>query len=75
MKVTVLRMCFCVLKLAKRYLEDAQFEAILKSLCEEVKIGIMNVILSGHYAWNLKRDHVLGLGIDVTEELKVCSAV
>lgn len=69
MKVAVLRMCFCVLTLVKRDLDDTEFEDILMSLCEAVNEGIKNVILSRPYA--TKRDDLLGLGINVTEELKV----
>lgn len=74
MKVVGMKICFCVLTLAKRLsLDDAEFEAILRSLCEAVNIGIKNVILSRPYT--LKLDGLLGLGINVTEELRVSSVV
>lgn len=73
-KVVVLRMCFCVLTRVKLYLND-EFEDVLKSLCEAVNMGIKNVILSRPYDYDMKRDDLLGLGINVTEELKVCSVV
>ena len=72
-KVVVLRMCFCVLTQVKLYLIDAKFKDVLISMCEAVNEGIKNVILSRPYA--TKRDDVLGLGINVTEELKVCLVV
>lgn len=75
MKVVGMKMCFCVLTLAKSfYLHDAEFEAILRTLCEEVTIGIKNVILSTRL-YTLKCDGLLGLGINVTEELRVSSVV
>ena len=74
MKVVGLKMCFCLLTLAKRlFLDDIKFETHLKSLCEAVTIGIMNVILSRPYS--VKWDGFLGLGINVREELKVSSVV
>ena len=73
MKVVVLRMCFCVLTQVKLYLIVAEFKDVLISMCEAVNEGIKNVILSRPY--NMKRDDLLGFGINVAEELKVCLVV
>ena len=66
-------MCFCVLTQVKLYLIVAEFKDVLISMCEAVNEGIKNVILSRQY--DMKRDDLLGFGINVAEELKVCLVV
>ena len=65
-KVDILNMCFCVIRLAK--ISSAEIETRLQSLCEEVTTGIHNVILSSDRS--SKRD-ILGLGVNVKKELHV----
>lgn len=70
LKFVILKMCFCLLTLAKRgFLDAAKLQATLTSFCDAVKTGISNVILSVPY--ECKIDGVLGLGIDFATELKV----
>ena len=75
MKVVVLRMCFCVLTQVKLNLNVAEFKDVLISMREAVNEGIKNVILSRPYDIHMKRHDLLGFGINVTEELKVCLVV
>lgn len=66
MKVVVLKMCFCLLTRAKSsFLDDTEFEDILKSLCEAVNTGTMNEKWYGALGF--------GLGLYVRDELQVSS--
>lgn len=74
MKVVALKMCFCLLARAKSlFLDDTEFEDILKSLCEAVNTGITNVILSKSYHEKCYEALGLGLGMYVRDELEVSS--
>ena len=65
-KVAILNMCFCLIRIGK--ISAAEIETTLRQLCEEVKTGIKNMIMSSSSS---RRTDVLGLGVRFKEELLV----
>ena len=66
-KVVIMNMCFCLIRITK--ISEVEIEKKLYLLCEQVKVGIKNLIQS-HTPWSRKVD-VLGHGVDVKVELEV----
>ena len=66
-KVFIMNMCFCLIRITK--IPEYEVENILKSLCEDVKVGINNII-QAHNPLARKKD-VLGHEISVEKELEV----
>ena len=67
-KVVVMNMYFCLIRVAK--LDEPEIETIFRSLCQHVIAGIQNMIQSSHDSFGIMVE-VLGLGINVKEELEV----
>ena len=67
-KVDIMNMCFCLIRITK--ISKVEIEKTLKSLCDQVEIGIQNIILS--YAPSSRTSvHILGHRVEVKKELKV----
>ena len=67
-KIVVMNMYFCLIRIAE--LDEPEIETIFRSLCQRVIAGIQNIIQSSHEFSGI-RVEVLGLGVNVKEELKV----
>ena len=66
-KVDVMNMCFCLIRITK--ISKVEIEMKLQSLCDQVEVGIQNIILSS--SSSKASGHVLGHGVKVKEELEV----
>lgn len=66
-KVFIMNMCFCLIRIAK--IPEEEIEKTFQSLCQQVKIGIKNVIQSLS-PLSVKVD-ALGHEVRVKEELEV----
>ena len=67
-KVDVMNMCFCLIRVME--ISQVEIERKLSLLCDQLEVGIHNVILS-HTPSSKTTAHVIGHGVNVKEELEV----
>ena len=67
-KVDIMNMCFCLIRITK--ISKVEIEKTLKSLCDQVEMGIQNVILSCA-PFSKPSAHLLGHRVEVKMELMV----